>query len=153
MRRVFVVLAWVMLVGISTSAQRPVPDSIPATGGAITIRPITHATVQITQGSHVVLVDPTILTGYDGQAQPAPINYGGLKPPTLILVTDDHGDHFDAAAIGKIRTPATKIVTFAGPPSFGLPVQGAIRLANSQTQIVDGVAIETVPMYNLPRGQ
>ena len=40
---------------------------------------MTHATLQITQGSHVVLVDPTIFTGYDGLPQPVPISYGGLK--------------------------------------------------------------------------
>ena len=151
MGRTFVVLACAMLA-VPVAAQRPAPDSIPAAGGAITVQPLTHATLQITQGSHIVLIDPTIFTGYDGLPQPVPISYGGLKPPTLILVTDEHSDHFDAAAIGKMRTPATKVVTFARPPSFGLPVQGAIRLANGQMQTVDGVAIEAVPMYNLQRG-
>jgi hypothetical protein len=50
----------VCVLAAPLSAQRAAPDSIPATGGAITVQPLTHATVQITQGSHVVLVDPTI---------------------------------------------------------------------------------------------
>src|SRR5262245_9311657 len=39
-------------------AQRPMPDTLPATGGDITIIPITHGTLEITHAGHVILVDP-----------------------------------------------------------------------------------------------
>jgi hypothetical protein len=42
--------------------QRPASDRIPASGGEITITPVTHATLQIRQGATVILVDPARFT-------------------------------------------------------------------------------------------
>ena len=39
------------------------PDMIQATGGPITIQPITHAAVQIKHGNQVITVDPTMMGG------------------------------------------------------------------------------------------
>lgn len=88
------VLVALLLFGSTTFAQRT-SDSVPATGGELTITPIAHGTVHIAHGPHVVLVDPTLYGGWDGPhpGNVAPkINYDGLKPPTVILVTDVHGD-------------------------------------------------------------
>src|SRR5687768_14271879 len=78
-----------------TMAMRPVPDVIPAVGGDLTIAPIAHATLQIEHGEHVILVDPTSRAGFDGAPRPLRVNYDGLKPPTIVLVTHDHPDHYD----------------------------------------------------------
>lgn len=118
----------------------PVPDKIPATGGDITIAPLNHATLQITFGSAVIDVDPT------PQA-----SYTGLAAPTMILVTDIHGDHMDAATIAKLRTPATKVVAPAAVVTAA-NLTGAVVMANGETKTVDGVSVEAVPMYNLTRG-
>ena len=74
-------------------------DRIPATGGDITITPLNHATLQIAQGSHVIDVDPVT------QA-----NFGSLPAPTIILVTDIHGDHLDPGAIAKLKAASTTVV-------------------------------------------
>lgn len=113
-------------------------DTIPAAGGNITITPVNHATLQITHGSHVIDVDPV-----------AQANFGSLAAPTMILVTDIHGDHLDPATIAKLKTPSTKIVA---PSAAAARVEGAIVFANGEKKDVDGVSIEAVPMYNLQRG-
>ena len=59
----FLALAAMLAPGAATSqAQRPAPDVVPATGGDITIAPVTHATLQIRQGATVILVDPARFT-------------------------------------------------------------------------------------------
>jgi L-ascorbate metabolism protein UlaG (beta-lactamase superfamily) len=128
--------------------NRPAPDTIPSANADITISPITHGTVQIAHGSHVILVDPTTYAGYDGAGR-LRVNFEGLKPPTLILVTDVHGDHFDPEAIAALRVPTTKILA---PPAVAKDIPGATAIANSETSSVDGVTVEAVPMYNLERG-
>jgi L-ascorbate metabolism protein UlaG (beta-lactamase superfamily) len=114
-------------------------DTIPASGGDITITPLNHATLQIKHGTHVIDVDPV------GQA-----DYTGLAAPTLILITDIHGDHLDPATVDKIKQPTTKIVT---PAAAAPKLQGdKVVIANGETKTVDGIAIEAVAMYNLQRG-
>ena len=113
-------------------------DTIPASGGNITITPINHATLQIVHGTHVIDVDPV------PQA-----NFGTLAAPTIILVTDIHGDHLDPATIAKLKGPATKIVA---PSAAAAKLEGAVVVANGEKKDVDGVSIEAVPMYNLQRG-
>ena len=115
-----------------------VSDTIPAAGGNITITPINHATLQIAHGSHVIDVDPV-----------AQANFGSLPAPTLVLVTDIHGDHLDPATIAKLKGASTKIVA---PSAAAAKLEGAIVIANGEKKEVDGISIEAVPMYNLQRG-
>jgi len=116
----------------------PAPDTIPATGGAITIQPINHATLQIAHGGRVIDVDPV-----------AQANFGGLPAPDLILITDIHGDHLDPATVAKLKKATTKIVA---PAAAAAKLEGAIVVKNGETKEVDGISIEAVPMYNLQRG-
>src|SRR5262245_23680649 len=68
------------------------PDTIPASGGDITIVPVNHASLQLRHAGKVIDIDPV-----------AQANFGTLPAPDLILVTDIHGDHLDPATIAKLR--------------------------------------------------
>lgn len=113
-------------------------DTIPATGGDITIVPLNHATLQVRHGKHVIDVDPV-----------AQANIASLPAPTMILVTDIHPDHLDPATIAKRKQDTTTVVA---PAAAAEKLQGATVMANGETKTVDGVVIEAVPMYNLKRG-
>jgi L-ascorbate metabolism protein UlaG (beta-lactamase superfamily) len=154
MRRIVEIGVGLALAGLTVAcrshqmAARPVPDVIAAAGGDLTIAPIAHATLQIEQGSHVILVDPTTNAGFDGISGTLRINYQGLKRPTLVLVTDDHGDHDDRGLLQSLRTPAGHRPAIVAPASVAAHVDGAQAIANGESTVVDGVAIEAVPMYN-----
>jgi L-ascorbate metabolism protein UlaG (beta-lactamase superfamily) len=134
MRVWFGVLSLVVALGATIAA-----DTIPATGGNIELTPMTHAHVQLEFGGKVIHVDPT------GQSA-----LGSAKPADIILVTDIHGDHFDPAAIEKIRKPSTIVV--APQAVAGKYTGKAEVLANGQTRTFDGVVVEAVGSYNLQRG-
>src|SRR5688572_17221320 len=125
--------------------DRPPADIVPAGNGNITISPITHATVQVAYGPHVILVDPTTYAGYDGAGRLL-LNFEDLPRPTLILVTDTHGDHFDPDALDALRAPATTVL---GPSAVASKSDGALAIANGETRTVGGLTVEAVPMYNL----
>ena len=96
-----------LLVVITASvgqAQLPSTTSVAAPGGAIIITALGHASVQIEQGGNVVIVDPV-----GGMA-----DLSKAKPADLILVTDIHPDHFDPAAVEKLRKPGAPVVV---PPA------------------------------------
>ena len=113
-------------------------DTIPASGGDITIVPLNHATLQIAHGRHVIDVDPV-----------AQADFSKLPAPDIILVTDIHPDHLDPATIAKLKTDTTTVVA---PAAVAAKVPGATVMANGETTPVNGVSIEAVPMYNLKRG-
>jgi L-ascorbate metabolism protein UlaG (beta-lactamase superfamily) len=148
--------AVILIVAATTAlAARQAADSIPALGGDITITPIAHATLHIKFGDHVLLVDPTVYGGWDGPhpGNVAPkINYAGLDAPTLILVTDVHGDHLDGDAIAALRKPSTTVVVPGTGGAGWQWIPGATQIANGQTRTISGISITAVPMYNLVRG-
>jgi L-ascorbate metabolism protein UlaG (beta-lactamase superfamily) len=122
----------------------PAPDKIPAAGGDITIQPLNHATLQITFGKTVIDVDPV------PQA-----TYTGLAAPTIVLVTDIHGDHLDPATINKRKKATTTIVApqAAVAQLTAAQIANPVVMANGDKKTVGGIEIEAVPMYNLTRGQ
>ena len=114
-------------------------DTIPATGGNIELTPMTHAHVQIEYGGKVIHIDPT------GQSALA-----SAKPADIILVTDVHGDHMDAAAIDKLKKAST---IYVAPNALAGKFPGKTEiLKNGETRTVDGVSIQAVAAYNLQRG-
>ncbi len=130
--------AAVSLSAVLIAAQQPTPDTVPATGGPITIRPLNHATLQLVHGSQVITVDPT-----------AQASYEGLPRPTIILITHIHGDHFVPKVIADLRTPSTVVVL---PQAAADQTPNPTVMANGDTRTINGLTIEAVPMYNLTRG-
>jgi hypothetical protein len=53
-----VIVVGVLTAGAMSLAQMATPDVIAATGGDLTILPITHASVDIRYGPNVILIDP-----------------------------------------------------------------------------------------------
>src|SRR4029453_19140017 len=99
-------------------------DTIPASGGDITIVPMNHATLQLRHAGKVIDVDPV-----------AQANFGALPAPALILVTDIHGDHLDPATITKLRKAGTVIV---GPAAATGKLEGAVAMANGEKKTEAG---------------
>jgi L-ascorbate metabolism protein UlaG (beta-lactamase superfamily) len=123
-------------------AQRATPDVLQTTAGPLTIQPIVHASLVLTVDGKVIYADPT-----GGAA-----NYQGIAPPDIILITDIHGDHFDTATLSAIKTTSTVLVV---PPAVAdkLPpyLKGKlVILKNGDNTMLSGIAIRTIPMYNLP---
>lgn len=117
-------------------------NTVPATGGNITVTPIQHATVQIEHAGKVIQIDP------------AQGDLAKAKPGDLILVTDIHGDHLNPEGIAKVRKPGAPVVMPAAVQKQAgdkIPAPTEV-LGNGETRTVAGVSLEAVPMYNLQRG-
>ncbi len=134
----FLVAVFPFVLGQAIVAIAGDSDTVPASGGDIEIAPITHGSVQIEYGGKVIYVDPWSRG-----------DYSGAPPADLILVTDIHGDHLDPEMITKLRKSGTPVVA---PAAAASKIENPTVLANGETRMVAGVAIEGVPMYNLVRG-
>src|SRR3954454_11063617 len=126
------------LVPAAAAAQ----NTVPATGGDITITAFQHASLQIEHAGKVIQVDPA-----QGDLSKA-------KAGDVVLVTDIHGDHLNPELIAKVRKAGAPVVMpEAVKTQVGDKVPAPTEvMANGQTKTVAGLSIETVPMYNLQRG-
>lgn len=110
-------------------------------GGTVTIQPVEHASFYLIVPGHVIAVDPV---------GPATL-YEGLPAPDVILITHEHGDHFDVATLAGLVANQPQIVT--NPAVFEqLPDDLkalAAPIANGETRTLDTLGIEAVPAYNI----
>lgn len=141
-----IILSFLSIVLLFTvKAQTPAratPDMVSTTKGPLTIQPIVHASLVLSTAGLTIYADPT------GGAT----NYTGIKAPDLILITDIHGDHFDAKTISAVRTAATTLVVPRAVADL-LPdsLKGkVVILNNGDKTTLSGITITALPMYNLP---
>ncbi|TXE03657.1 MBL fold metallo-hydrolase [Algoriphagus aquimarinus] len=117
-------------------------DMIPAKKGDVTINPITHGTLVLEHDSQVIYVDP-----YGGAAA-----FEGQKKPTLVLITDIHGDHLNQETLdGLDLSDATIIAPQAVADQLTQGTgKNVVIMSNGQSKAVNGIKIEALAMYNLP---
>ena len=120
----------------ATAADPPPTDRIPTSAGPLDLTFLGHGTLMLTFKDTVLHIDP-----YGRVA-----DYAALPRADLILLTHDHGDHLDEAALALVRTPATDMVL---PPVCADRVQGGLILKNGETRTVRGITVTAVPAYNL----
>ena len=111
-------------------------DVLSTSAGDVKITFIGHATLVFTFGGKVIHVDPYgKLTDYSKQPK-----------ADLILVTHEHADHLDPAAIRAVRAENTAIVYTAACVG---KLAGGTVMTNGDVRTVQGIRIEAVPAYNV----
>ncbi|MHA7875856.1 MBL fold metallo-hydrolase [Roseivivax sp.] len=108
--------------------------------GAITVHPVEHASFVLETPSGVIYVDTV------GDAE----RYGDFPAPDLVLITHEHGDHYNAETLSALVGEGTQIVT--NPAVFDmLPEELAAKatsMANGDSGEMLGIAISAVPAHN-----
>ncbi len=111
-------------------------DQFSTTGGDLSITFIGHGTLMMEYEGIVIHIDPV------GEYA----DYSKMPKADLILVTHQHGDHFDVPAIKKIQKPVTEVILTALCASAF--AEGRM-LKNGDSGIYAGIPIEVVPAYNI----
>lgn len=134
---------FIILISISTSfAQRPAPEVIETSKGALTIQPLNHATLVFSFNGKTIYNDP------QGGAK----LFEGIAPPDLVLISDIHGDHFNLETLKAIDLSHTKLIVpqaVANKLPEDLKAK-AVVVNNGQSITQLDIGILGIPMYNLP---
>ncbi|UAB75275.1 MBL fold metallo-hydrolase [Mesoflavibacter sp. SCSIO 43206] len=111
------------------------------TKASLDFTPITHATMVMNYGEETIYVDPT-----GGKAA-----FADFKQPTIVLITDIHGDHLSIDTLKELNLNGTIIVApQAVVDKFPEDFKPMFKvLNNGQTAVVKDINIEAIPMYNL----
>src|ERR1700742_2459241 len=111
--------ALVTLIAVPVLAAPGPVQTFASSAGPVKITPIYHAAAMIEAGNDRIYIDP---------AKPA--NIAGLQPGDLILITDIHGDHMDAADIKALSKDGTVVIA---PASVQKTITQAKVLDNGGT--------------------
>lgn len=120
-------------------------DVFSASGGDITVHPVSHASFVMQSPVGTIYVDPV------GEAAA----YGAFPRPDLILITHEHGDHYKPDTLTALAGDSTALVT--NPAVHAMLPDGlkakASAIANGASAGHNGLAIDAIPAYNTTEGR
>ena len=135
-----IALLFTFLFALTASAQLKTDEFTTKSGKKITITCIKHASMEINYNGVEIEVDPV------GMWLKPETDYATFPKANIILVTHEHKDHFDRAAIHEIRTPATSI--YVNQAVFGHFRNGLVMQNGDVRKYASDITIEAVPAYN-----
>lgn len=145
MRKIFLTFIFAGLMVTSLMAQDQFrTDTIATSEGNLEITFIGHASLMFRYEDQVIDVDPVTREA----------DYTKMPKANLILVTHEHGDHFDPKAIAELSGKSTTVVL---TKTCAEVMPGRTVMSNGDIRNIDDIRIEAVPAYNIvhkrPNGQ
>lgn len=125
------------LSAASARAQSVSGDTLATAAGDLVVHPVAHASLAVLSGPHVIYADP------------AKEDFSALPPPTGILITHAHGDHFDPASLLELAGAAPIVTTAEVMSKLPGPLRAqATVLRNGEAGSIDGLPVTAVAAYN-----
>ena len=148
-RRHFLKTAWaagaITVLPFATRAMGAETNSFTSGATTVTVHPVEHASVVFETPAGVIYADPVW----------SPDLYKGLPAPDTILITHEHGDHFNVDTLHAVIADGTKIITNARVMEK-LPEDLAARasvVANGETASIGSASLDAIPAYNMTEGR
>ncbi len=133
-------LGGVTFLPFAAMAAAHASDTFETANGTVTIHPISHASFVMETPAGTIYVDPV------GDASA----YADLPAADMILITHEHGDHYNADTLaGLIGTETTLISNPAVFAMLDADMQArTTAIANGEMARLVDVEIEAIPAYN-----
>ena len=112
-------------------------------GKRVELYPLVHASLRLVINGREVYVDPVSKLGE------RTLDYSTMPKANLLIVTHEHFDHLDKAALATLSGDGTQFVTnqrCADQLGYGQVMR------NGDETDIDGLHIEAVPAYNITKG-
>ena len=131
----------VTLLPYAAHAAAHTGNTFETNAGEITVHPVDHASFVMETPKGTIYVDPV------GDAA----NYADFPAPDFILITHEHGDHYNADTLNALIAEGTQMLT--NPAVFEMLPDGlkekASEVGNGATHTWNDLAIEAIPAYNI----
>ena len=120
-------------------------DTFKTPGGKeVTFHPIKHASMAITFDGREIQVDPVI------KAVEPVTDYTQWPKADFILITHEHFDHLDTAAVKQLSKSGTVVVT--NKNSAAILGRGEVMANGDSMRLADDIMLYAVPAYNTTEG-
>ena len=113
-------------------------------GGLVKIHALLHASICLEHDGRVIYVDPVT------QLRGRTVDYSAMPKADIILVTHEHPDHYDTAALRQLTTDKTQLIM--NPRCVELYGSGQAMKNGDKQPLAGGGALEAVPAYNTTEG-
>ena len=127
-------------ISCSPKSGFPVARFATPSGEEVEVTMIHHGSIALNFKGYRIQVDPVMKMGA------AEIDYSSFPKADCILVTHEHGDHYDPAAIEFLSKEGTRVLL--NPASRALLGRGE-AVANGDTLRVGPAGLVVVPAYNI----
>jgi len=139
------------LMGLTTAMaqeQKMTPEMDVFTtksGKSVTFHALMHASIRIVYDGRELQIDPVRRLGQ------RTTDYAAMPKTNYILVTHEHGDHFDKQAIDLLTGEGTRLVTNQRcADQLGC---GEVMANGDRLVLADDISLEAVPAYNNTEGR
>lgn len=127
-------------------AEAHMSDTFDSAAGPITVHPVDHASFVMESPMGTFYVDPVGDAG----------NYSDFPAPDVILITHEHGDHYNAETLAALM-PEGGVPIYTNPAVYEMLPEDmkamATPLANGESAEFEGVTIDAIPAYNITEGR
>lgn len=113
-------------------------------GKTVKFYALVHASMRIVYDGKEIQIDPVSKLGSKV------INYAAMPKADYLLVTHEHGDHFDKGAIQVLTGAKTRFIT--NKRCAEMYGAGEVMANGDQVKIADDFTVEAVPAYNNTEG-
>lgn len=120
----------------AASKQEFETDTIATSSGDLVITFIGHGSLMFSFEGKIIQVDPVSREA----------DYSKLPKADIILVSHEHKDHLDPAAIDVLRKDKTVLIL---NQACAKEMKDAIVMKNGDVKTIEGLEIEAVPAYNI----
>jgi L-ascorbate metabolism protein UlaG (beta-lactamase superfamily) len=114
-------------------------------GKTVKFHALVHASIRMEYDGKEIEIDPVTKLGNKT------IDYAAMPKANYILVTHEHGDHFDKAAIAQLTDGQTRLVT--NRRCADMLGAGEVMGNGDRLQLADGIEVVAVPAYNTTEGR
>ena len=108
--------------------------------GLVKIHALLHASICIEHDGRVIYVDPVT------QLRGRTVDYSTMPKADIILVSHEHPDHYDTAALRQLTTDKTQLIM--NPRCVELYGSGQVMKNGDQQPLAGGGTLVAVPAYN-----
>lgn len=139
------IIAWKLKGRPVTTSTAEVDVFKTKTGKTVRFHALMHACIRIQYGEMELEIDPVRKLGS------RTIDYAQMPKPDFILVTHEHGDHFDPEAIKLLTRTNTRFITnsrCAQMAGYGLVMKNG-----DKEELASDIKVEAVPAYNTTEGR
>jgi L-ascorbate metabolism protein UlaG (beta-lactamase superfamily) len=123
----------------------PNVESFKAKGGKVEINCINHGSLAVSYKDYLIQIDP--VKNHGGKE----LDYESFPKADLILITHEHGDHYNKETIELISKEDTRIIT--NGTVHGLLGYGETMDNGETTEAGKGIKIDATPAYNTTEGR
>ena len=114
-------------------------------GKTLKFHALVHASIRIEYDGREIEIDPVTKLGNKT------IDYAAMPKADYILVTHEHGDHFNKEAIQTLTGDKTRFVT--NKRCAEMYGSGEVMANGDKIQIAKDITVEAVPAYNTSEGR